>query len=96
MSENISDTKPEEKPNPSMDEKTAGEKDSTEKVGESSKNEKSADNPDSQSIKKDQTEKMETDEVKDEKVDIKEEKPSGSTEGNYIERVDRMQISKKD
>jgi len=80
MSENISDTKPEEKPNPSMDEKTAGEKDSAEKVGESSKNEKSADNPDSQSIKKDQTEKMETDEVKDEKVDIKEEKPSGSTE----------------
>ena len=83
MSENISDTKSEEKPNPSMDEKTAGEKDSAEKVGESSKkDEKSADNPDSQSIKKDQTEKMETDEVKDEKVDIKEEKPSGSTEGN--------------
>ena len=83
MSENISDKKPEEKPNPSMDEKTAGEKDSVEKVGESSKkDEKSVDNPDSQSIKKDQTEKMETDEVKDEKVDIKEEKPSGSTEGN--------------
>ena len=82
MSENISDTKSEEKPNPSMDEKTAGDKDSAEKVGESTKDEKSVDNPDSQSIKKDQTEKMETDEVKDEKVDIKEEKPSGSTEGN--------------
>ena len=82
MSENISDTKSEEKPNPCMDEKTAGDKDSAEKVGESSKDEKSVDNPDSQSIKKDQTEKMETDEVKEEKVDIKDENPSGSTEGN--------------
>ena len=82
MSENISETKPEEKPNPSMDDKTAVEKDSAEKVGETSKDEKSVDNPDSQSIKKDQTVKMETDEVKDEKEDIKEEKPSGSTEGN--------------
>ena len=82
MSENISDKKPEEKQNPSMDAKTAGEKDSAEKVGESSKDEKPVDNPDSKSIKKDQTEKMETDEIKDEKEDIKEEKPSGSTEGN--------------
>lgn len=95
MSENISDTKPEEKPNPSMDEKTAGEKDSAEKVGESSKNEKSADNPDSQSIKKDQTEKMETDEVKDEKVDIKEEKPSGSTEGNQKKGRQNANFEKK-